>query len=92
MITDEVIRDCLLRLLAERRAEATVCPSDVARALAADWRPWMPRVRTVAAALAARGQVVISQRGIPVDPDSARGPIRIGRPRAASEPPDRRRR
>ncbi len=88
MITDEVIRDCLLRLLAERRAEATVCPSDVARALAADWRPWMPRVRTVAAG----GQVVISQRGIPVDPDSARGPIRIGRPRAASEPPDRRRR
>lgn len=91
MITDEAIRDCLFRLLEERRPDATVCPSDVARALAVDWRPWMPRVRAVAAALAERGEVVISQRGVPVDPEAIRGPIRIGRPRPASEPRPRRR-
>lgn len=90
MISDDDIRDCLMGLLAKRRPDATVCPSDVARALAPDWRPLMTRVRAVAVDLAARGEVVISQRGVPVAAGSARGPIRIGRA-APSEPSPRKR-
>jgi hypothetical protein len=40
-------RPATLALLAERAAEATICPSEVARALAADgadWREAMPTV------------------------------------------------
>ena len=45
----------ILDLLSERAAEATICPSEAARSLAAnDWRPLMPRVREVAIELAAQ--------------------------------------
>lgn len=63
-----------------RGADKTICPSDVARALAAEWRPLMPRVREVAADLAARGEIVVTQRGTPVDALAANGPIRLGLP------------
>ena len=56
------------------RAPATICPSEVARALADDWRPLMPRVRGVAATL---DEVEATQGGAPVDPLLARGPIRL---------------
>ncbi|MEO0665504.1 MAG: DUF3253 domain-containing protein, partial [Pseudomonadota bacterium] len=42
--TDEEIRAALLSLAAAR-APKTFCPSEVARALADDWRPLMTRVR-----------------------------------------------
>ena len=57
-----------------RGPEATFCPSEAARALADDWRPLMPRVRAVAATLPLRA----TQKGAPVDPKAARGPIRLG--------------
>lgn len=72
------------RLLKERGDEKTICPSEVARSLAPEgWRPLMQKVRDVAAKLAAKGEVVITQRGRRVDPERARGPIRI-----ASRPPE----
>lgn len=55
----------------------TACPSEVARALAADWRPLMPLVREAAAEMAAEGLVIATQRGEPVDAVAARGPIRL---------------
>lgn len=65
-----------------RGAGKTVCPSEVARALAAggDWRPLMPHVREAAARLADRGELVVLQRGEPVNARTASGPIRLGLP------------
>ena len=61
--------------LAERRGPGkTFCPSEVARNLAADWRPLMPEVRRVAATLPLRA----TRAGRTVDPRDARGPIRLG--------------
>ncbi|MFJ7148369.1 DUF3253 domain-containing protein [Streptomyces sp. NPDC100445] len=78
------LEEAILGLLDRRAAGASVCPSDVARAVypGADegWRELMEPVRRAAARLAARGQVEVTQRGRPVDPARARGPVRIRRP------------
>ena len=70
----------MLTLLQSRAAGATICPSEVARALEpVHWRPLMPRVRDVAMTLAAAGEVELRQRGRVVRPFSEiRGPVRIG--------------
>ena len=69
-------------MVRERGEGRTICPSEVARALMGDegLRPLMPGVREVAAALADRGEIVVTRRGRPVDARTARGPIRLGRP------------
>jgi stage III sporulation protein SpoIIIAA len=66
--------------VAARGAGKTICPSEVARALAGDWRGLMPQVRAVAAVMAARGEIVVTQKGVPVDAVAAKGPIRLGLP------------
>ena len=57
-----------------RGAGRTFCPSEAARRLADDWRPLMDRVRRVAADT----DLMATQGGVPVDPVSAKGPIRLG--------------
>ena len=80
-VTDRRLRQTLSALLAQRRPDATICPSEAARALAPeDWRPLMPRVRGVAIAMATEGLLEIRQRGEVVAPDAPlRGPMRLGR-------------
>ena len=56
------------------RAPATLCPSEVARALARDWRPLMARVRQVAASMP---EIVATKGEAAVDAALARGPIRL---------------
>lgn len=73
----------ILALLATRAATATICPSDVARRTAEDWRPLMEPVRRAARRLVVAGEVEIVQHGSVVDPSSAKGPIRIRRVRRA---------
>lgn len=84
--TFEAIRASLLAL-ARGRAPKTLCPSEVARAVADDeeaWRALMPRVREAAAALIAEGLIEATQKGKLIDdPRAARGPIRL-RLRASS--------
>jgi len=83
MPDDARIAAAIFELLDARAAPATICPSDAARALAHDepaWRALMPEVRRVAAALAAAGQLRVTQHGADVDALTARGPIRLGRP------------
>jgi hypothetical protein len=77
------IDETLLALVAARGPGKTICPSEVARAVAGDegFRALMPEVRERAARLADRGEIVVTQRGRPVDARTARGPIRLGRPR-----------
>ena len=79
---DGAITETLFSLLAARAPAATVCPSDVARALAPDeeaWRALMPQVRRVAAGLAAEGRLRVTRGGVDVDAESRGGPIRLGR-------------
>jgi Protein of unknown function (DUF3253) len=70
-------------LLDDRRAGATICPSEAARAVDPDgWRELMPAARAAAGRLAAAGQVEVTQRGEVVDVATARGPVRVRRPLA----------
>jgi hypothetical protein len=89
--TDRALERAITELLTHRAATATICPSEAARAVGGDdWRALLEPARAAARRLEARGQVVISQRGRPVDPSTARGPIRIGRGRRSdhgSHPP-----
>lgn len=67
-------------LLAERAKGATICPSEVARRLNPDdWREQMPIVHEAVAGLAARGQIVVTWRGVPITPGPGTGPYRVGR-------------
>ncbi len=74
-------------LLEERQPGASICPSEVARAVSPrGWRAHMAGVRDVARHLARRGHLAITQRGRGVDPDAAvRGPIRLRRPEVNAE-------
>ena len=73
-----------IRALLEARARGrTICPSDAASALAGegeDFRPLMPTVRASARAMAARGELEVTQGGRVVDIDAARGAIRLRLP------------
>jgi hypothetical protein len=80
---DEAIEGAILALLAARSPSASICPSDVARAMATDekvWRARMPDIRRVAARLAAQGRVKVTRGKEEVDAVSKGGPIRIRLP------------
>jgi hypothetical protein len=77
---DDAIRAAILGLALDRGPGRSLCPSEVARALSPDWRALMPEVRRVAGALQAEGRIVVTQRGAPVDPLTAKGAIRLGLP------------
>lgn len=72
-----------LVLLARRAPGATVCPSEVARAMAAatpaatDWREAMPAVHAAIDRLVDEGLVMLSWKGKPLA--TRAGPYRIGR-------------
>ena len=71
-----------MTMLNARAPDATICPSEVARALAAgdDWRAAMPSIHAAVDCLLAEKLVAISWKGGTLD-DRA-GPYRIGRPGA----------
>jgi len=70
----------ILRQTAERGADKSICPSEVARALAPDaWRPLLGPIRAAAIRLAREGRVEVLRKGKPADPnqDEVRGVIRL---------------
>ncbi len=82
-------REAVLALVAARRPDATVCPSEVARALAAaagapPWRAMMPVVHAAIDGLLAEGRVRLSWKGRALPQRS--GPYRIGRPPEGERP------
>jgi hypothetical protein len=80
--SERELENAIGTLLDARADGASICPSDVARAVAPDdWRPLMEPVREAARRLVEAGEVEITQKGDVVDPASARGPIRIRRAR-----------
>lgn len=75
-------RNAVLALIDQRAAEATVCPSEVARSLAdagssTDWRRFMPAVHEAVDELLADGVVQLSWKGKLLDKRA--GPYRIRR-------------
>jgi len=77
------IEEQIFALLARRKAGATICPSEVARAMETDsaaWHALMPRIREVAQDLADRRRLVVTRAGVVVEASSPGGPIRLGRP------------
>jgi len=76
----EALESAILALLAERRPDETICPSEAARAVDSEsWRDLMEPARQAARRLVHAGRVEITQKGRVVDPGSFRGPIRIRR-------------
>jgi Protein of unknown function (DUF3253) len=75
------VREEILRLAAARGHERSICPSEVARALAGGeesaWRPLMGPVRRAAASLARDGKIEILRKGKVVPPEAMRGVIRL---------------
>lgn len=79
---DAALEAAILRLLTERGAGKTICPSEAARAAAASddrgaWAPLMEPARAAARRLVAAGKVVVTQGGVVVDASTAKGPIRL---------------
>jgi len=72
--SEAALRAAILDLALRRGAGASLCPSEVARRFGPGWRALMPDVRRVAATMA---EIEAVQRGRPVDPVAARGPIRL---------------
>ncbi|MFI2782892.1 DUF3253 domain-containing protein [Streptomyces sp. ALB3] len=83
--TGRRLERAILELLDRRGPAATICPSDVARAVYEGdddgWRALMEPVRGAARRLVTAGEVEITQGGRPVEPAEARGPVRIRRAR-----------
>ncbi|MEH3023878.1 MAG: DUF3253 domain-containing protein [Pseudomonas oryzihabitans] len=76
--TDAQLRHALLAKAEARRPGTTFCPSEVARELAADWRPLMEPLRQVARELVRQGRLSVTQKGETLSPDSPwHGPIRL---------------
>ncbi len=68
----------VLEMTQARGSRASLCPSEVARALQPEgWEARMEDVRQAARRLVVAGRVEILQGGRVVDPSTARGPIRI---------------
>ncbi|MDP3819897.1 MAG: DUF3253 domain-containing protein [Burkholderiales bacterium] len=80
-VTAAAIEGKIFALLANRRAGATICPSEVARSLVPHHGPWrelMPQVRQVAQALARTNRLTVTRGGATVDATSPGGPVRLG--------------
>lgn len=81
--TDAALEAAIRELLAGRSRDASICPSEAARRVGGDegFRGLMEPARAAARRLVARGELEMTQRGARVDPSTARGPVRLRRPR-----------
>jgi hypothetical protein len=81
-VTDAAFLEAtILRLCAERGPGKSICPSEVARAIAGPdetrWRLLMRPVREAAFRLAREGRIQVLRKGRPIAPEQARGLIRL---------------
>ncbi|MBK1664581.1 hypothetical protein CKO38_08730 [Rhodospirillum rubrum] len=81
-----LVRETILELCRAKGGGKTLCPTDIAKALARegeDWHPCLAPVRREAFALAKAGEIGVFRKGKPIDPGAAHGVIRLGLPVAA---------
>jgi len=72
----KVLEEKLLTLLEQRTG--SICPSELARQEGGEnWRNLMEPVREAARRLCAQGLLEFTQKGLRVDPSTAKGPIRL---------------
>jgi hypothetical protein len=79
---EAALEEAILTLLGQRGAGKTICPSEAARVVAGSderskWEPLMEPSRAAAHRLVAQGRLVITQGGVVVDGNTAKGPIRL---------------
>jgi uncharacterized protein DUF3253 len=87
-LSGEDVERAIVALLERRGDGKTICPSDAARALGGeDWQALLRPVREQARTMVASGRLEVTQSGRVVDPDTARGAIRLRLP--PSRPPRR---
>lgn len=80
---DRELEAAIDALLDARAGDATICPSEAARRVDPDgWRALMEPARRAARRMVAAGTLEIVQGGRVVDPSTAKGPIRLRRPRS----------
>lgn len=78
--TDYALEEAIVALLGESLGRKMLCPSQAARRAGGErWRTLMERAREAARRLAVAGVLEFVQRGQPVDPSTARGPVRLRR-------------
>jgi hypothetical protein len=86
-VTPDELREAVLRAVRARGPRKSICPSEVARAVAPeDWRPLMSRVRAAAAELSRDGRVVILRKGKPIPAEEMHGVIRLAAPDGEAAP------
>ncbi|MBB3172927.1 hypothetical protein FHR90_000741 [Endobacter medicaginis] len=83
-VSNTLIRETILAQTGERGTAKSICPSEVARALATEWQGLMSRVRREAVVLMQEGAIDILRKGKPVPAEEVRGVIRLRR-RAAPQ-------
>ena len=72
------ISTTILSVATQRGPEKSTCPSEIARKLFPDdWRNHMKNVVDVAIDLHHQGKVMITQKGIAIDVNHIKGPVRI---------------
>ncbi len=91
-MSDENVAQTIVTLLCEQRDRrgpgASICPTQVARRLAAGagepdrWRRHLPEVRRSAIDSMKKGTIAITRKGKPVDPDDFKGIYRLALPPA----------
>jgi hypothetical protein len=82
---DARLESVIIALLDARTRDASICPSEAARAVAGDdeaaWRALMEPARAAARRLVEQGRIQITQGGRVIDPGQARGAIRLRKAR-----------
>lgn len=78
---EDEIKASIFKLLAERGAGKTICPSEAARDIAGKdekkWRLLMKPIKQVAIALALENQLQLKRKGKPADPHALKGIYRL---------------
>ncbi len=86
---DHALEAAILELLTERGRDKTICPSEAAKLVGGGacgtgdkatrqaWEALMEPARAAARRLAAANKILITQHGNPIDPSTAKGPIRL---------------
>lgn len=76
------LKAAILELLNQRGLGKSICPSEAAKLVGGtvnrrDWEVLMEPAREAARQLAKSGKIAVTQKGKPIDPAKAKGPIRL---------------
>lgn len=78
---NQLIRSRLLEFARKRGENKTFCPSEIARSIDQEnWRELMHSVRLEGKKMVSENLLICTQKGKPMDPLLAKGPIRFGLP------------